>query len=79
MQNIAKVVSNDRVFNGLGWVVVRVAMISLHLKALMPQKIQSAGESVGGLVGVLVTSFLSALVFYGLVSLLWKYVLNTSY
>ena len=63
----------------VGWVVVLLAMICLHLKAVMPEKIQSARESVGGLVGVLVTSFLSALVFYGLVSLLWKYVLNTSY
>jgi nucleoside recognition membrane protein YjiH len=62
----------------MGWIVVLLAMICLYLKELAPQKVKTARESVGGLIGELVTSFLCALIFYGLVSLLWKFVLNTS-
>jgi hypothetical protein len=60
----------------LGWLVVLLAMICLQLDGIAPQQRSSKREYVRGLVGVLVTSFLCALIVSGAVSLLWKYVLS---
>jgi uncharacterized membrane protein YhaH (DUF805 family) len=61
----------------LGWIVVLLAMICYCLQDGKPKKEKSAGDSVRGMVSVFVTSFLIVLVFYGVVSLVWRHVLGS--
>ncbi len=61
----------------LGWIVVLLAMICYCLQEGMQKKDKSSRDSVRGMVGVFVTSFLTVLVFYGVVSLVWRYVLSS--
>ena len=61
----------------LAWIVVLLAMICYFLRDGMQKKDKSSSDSVRGMVGVFVTSFLIVLIFYGVVSLVWQHALNS--